>query len=335
MRNDIEKEKSKWYTAHAILQMKEGQETEWLWDKYIPSSSICGITGPSDTGKSTLLRQLAISVVIGEDSFLGNRLNPKHKSVIYISTEDSPVGLKGNMYKQFTALNPDEAALKKFVFLFDDGNIFEELQRVLERFPVDLVIIDSMGDTFEGNANDFVSVRQYLRKLKFIVRKYSCSVLLLHHNVKNSEKGVPNKNNLNGSQGLEAKMRSLFELRLGDSKDERLLTILKGNYVSQADKSKSRVLKLDEESMIYVHTDKEHGLSAGKNATKYDKDLWINRFNENAENLSIVKNIELLREKHKDEDVPGKTWFVENVYKTVDKEFNKIIEQKNRRIDEQ
>jgi hypothetical protein len=304
----------------------EGGETEWLWENYIPKSAISGIAGPSDTGKSTLLRQLALAIASRKDNFLGNKLSVSKGRVIYVSTEDSANGLKQSLQKQIESLEIPEHAFYKIAFLFDQGKVVDDLDKMMQKYGgVDLIILDSMGDTFEGNPNDFVSVRQYLRGLNFLTAKYGCAILLLHHNVKNSENGAPNKNNLNGSQGLEAKMRSLFEVRKGSNADERLLTILKGNYVAEDLKRKSRVLKFDESALIYLDEGKHQDIKGGTNNTgKYDRDLWVKRFNEFGAGQSYSKTIDRLRAQFDKEDVPGKTWFVENL-KNKEQGENKIV----------
>src|SRR4030043_2267373 len=68
-------------------------EIPWLWEKFIPLRGLTTISGSSDTGKSTLLRQWSLALISGETDYLGHRLMPKFKSVIYVSTEDDKLSL--------------------------------------------------------------------------------------------------------------------------------------------------------------------------------------------------------------------------------------------------
>ena len=306
-RNEI-----KWYTASDVLRLKV-KDGIWLWDTYIPRGEITGITGPSDTGKSTLLRQLALTIASGTKEFLGKPLHIVTGHVIYVSTEDGAIGLQQSLQKQVAGMGIDTECLGRIHFLFDEQDIFNELERKLKRQQVDLLAIDAMSDTFEGNANDFVAVRAYMRKLKSLARQYKCSVILLHHNTKNSEKGMPDKNKLNGSQALEAKMRSLFELRLGDNFNQRLLTILKGNYISQEQKKQSAVIGFDGDHLLFSSTGelKNSSLIRKLDGKVFDERLWVERMwiMREEKGVSFADARDLLVSAHPDEVVPGTTWF--------------------------
>ena len=63
-------------------------EVPMLWGHLLQKYGIAVLSGSSDTGKSTLLRQLAIAIVTKKDTFLDFPLNAEHYRVIYISTED-------------------------------------------------------------------------------------------------------------------------------------------------------------------------------------------------------------------------------------------------------
>lgn len=301
----------KWYTANDVLNAKS-ERGVWLVDNYLPLHEISGITGPSDTGKSTLLRQLVLSIVSDKNDFLGMKLNCKHRQAIYISTEDGLMGVQEGIHRQVENMKIDKDALDRLHFLFDEENIFDELNARLRQNPVDLIAVDCFSDTYRGNPNDMVMVREYMRRLKDIIGKYECSVIILHHNVKNSEKGAPDKNKLNGSQALEAKMRSLLELRLGDNDNERLLTILKANYIPQELKKKSKVLVFDGDSRIFSMSEREATDNKGV-VIKYDKALWLERVQEYCQGLSLIKTVSKLEAMFPEEEIPGKTWFSDNL----------------------
>ena len=60
-----------------------------LLEPILPRTGVAALVGTSDSGKSTLLRGLAMAVASGSTEYLGFRLCPKHRSAIYVATEDS------------------------------------------------------------------------------------------------------------------------------------------------------------------------------------------------------------------------------------------------------
>jgi hypothetical protein len=295
-------------TGTEILNFKHTLEDVWLLENYFPANVISALTGASDCGKSTFLRQLAISIVCGKEDFLGNRLLAKHNRVIYVSSEDNEIGTKMSLAKQARELECKN--LDNFIFLFDSDNLEGDLQAIINQNPVDLVIIDTWSDNFQGNSNSFTDVRADLEKYKAL----NCSVILLHHNVKHSEKSSPDKNKLNGSQGIEAKLRALIELRIGAAPDERLMTILKSNYIPHEMKQKSKILKLSS-GLVFHSTEGIIDFSRVDSAKqkKYDPEVWIpilNKKRENGKSISIAVNE--IKQEYNGKDVPSETWFKEN-----------------------
>lgn len=315
-RKEVEMKK-KWFTGNDVLNA-ETKEGIWLWKDYVPKEALTGITGPSDTGKSTLLRQLALAVAGGERSFLGNDLLVESGNVIYAATEDSAIGMKESFTQQVHAVGLDEGQLNNVHFIFETENMIEEVEVLLNDKPFDLVILDCVGDLLYGNPNDYIQVRQQLGRIRDMAVAYHCAFILLHHNVKNSEKGAPDKNKMNGSQGMESKMRSLIELRLNEkNNDERLLTILKGNYVPVHLKKQSRCLNFSPDNFVYSDTGKSHDFAAGgERAVHYDKATWLRRYYEHKDG-SILKTIDKLKGAYPLEEVPGKTWFIGNLKDTT------------------
>ena len=81
-----------------------------------------------------------------------------------------------------------------------------------------------------------------------MANKYVVTIIFLHHTRKDSSGMVPNKNSILGSQGFEAKMRSVLMLTQ-DSQDDSLrhFCIVKNNYLPDDVKSLSYVLKFNEQ----------------------------------------------------------------------------------------
>src|SRR5688572_9617791 len=62
------------------LLLADVQKIPCLVEPFLQQVGLACLAGSSDTGKSSLLRQLAISVVTGEKEFLGFPINARFKS---------------------------------------------------------------------------------------------------------------------------------------------------------------------------------------------------------------------------------------------------------------
>lgn len=252
------------YSGFKLFQL-EFEELPKLLDPIFPKVGVVSLVGSSDTGKSTFLRQLALSIAFNLDSFLGYKLDANTQNVIYISTEDDPASTSVSLKKQIKGMFGDNnVPIKdlnhiKFVFDIDTSedsnkNIFKILENDLAVVGADLVIIDAFTDIFSGDLNSSTKVREFLNWFSNFSKNNNCLVLFLHHTGKRTDKFTASKDNVLGSQAFEAKMRVLVELKHYPNDDsKRTLTITKGNYISSQIKKYSKVLKFDEEKLLFFN----------------------------------------------------------------------------------
>ena len=219
-----------------------------LVDPILQSVGLASLVGESDSGKSTILRQLCIDIALKKDSFLGFKLNAKHNKVLYVSTEDNPDSVSFSIKKQIEILYPgiDKNSLEflnNLDFVFDPSNLLEYLKNKLEENPVDLIVIDAFTDVFTKELNSNTQVRNFLNSYDKIAKEHNCLIIFLHHINKRTENKEASKNNVIGSQGFEAKMRVVLQLKKrGSSSSIRDLWILKSNFLNNSHKKNSYVL---------------------------------------------------------------------------------------------
>jgi RecA-family ATPase len=128
------------------------------------------------------------------------------------------------------------------------------IEKELSENPIDALIIDAFADYYTNNMNISNDVRGFLNEFKYIANKHRCLVLFIHHTNKRSENLPPSKHNLLGSQGFEAKLRLVIELRRDSIRPSiRHLCIVKGNYLSEEYKRESFELEFDE-NMVFHKT---------------------------------------------------------------------------------
>jgi len=247
-----EDNENKEITGEQLLQ-QDIQALPCLIEPFFQQIGIACLAGSSDTGKSTLLRQLTIAIVTGENEFLGFKINAINRSVIYVSTEDLEPETAYILKKQASKYKPE--LLRELRFLFDITDLLMELEKRLTAKPADLVIIDCFADIFGKNLNDTQHIRSFLHPYQQLAQKHKCLIIFLHHTGKRTEDKEPNKNNLLGGQGFEAKMRMVIELKADQMNPSlRHLCIVKGNYLSANYKNESFVLQFDEQTFTFRNT---------------------------------------------------------------------------------
>ena len=229
------------------IKNKDYDSIEFLVDKLIPQGTLCALVGESDTGKSSLLRQLALSLVYGDDDFLGFKLKESCRNVIYVSTEDGEMATSVWLNKYFGEEIAKDDRLSKLKYVYNTEGIIKNLREVVSTNCVDLIIIDSYADLFTGSMNNSNEVRSFLNMYNNIANEFGVTVIFLHHTKKASAGMAPNKNSILGSQGFEAKMRSVLMLTKDDSDESlRHLCVIKNNYIPESSKSMSYVLRFNE-----------------------------------------------------------------------------------------
>ncbi len=243
---------------------------------------LSAIGGSSDTSKSSLLRDMAIAVCTGQEEYLGWKINAKHSSVIYVSTEDDKYSIAYLLQKQNADKKLDDDCYNNLRYVFDTEHLLDYLDEALTEQPADLVIIDAFSDLFTGSINDSNQVRSYLNEYNQLAQEHECLVIFLHHTGKRTEETPPSKHNLLGSQGFEAKMRVVVELRK-DRQDSSLrhLCVVKGNYLPEEYKQSSYVLKFSE-NMTFSNTGQR--VPIGRLGGSQEQDARI----EQAKELSVL-----------------------------------------------
>jgi RecA-family ATPase len=230
-----------------------------LLEPFLQKTGLASLVGASDSGKSTFLRQLSVSIAMNLKTFLGFPLNSIHNKVIYVSTEDDKNAISVSIGKQVRYLvdkNPEIelTSLENLSFIFETDNLLKVLNKKLIKEPVDLIVIDAFTDVFSKELNANTQVRQFLNEYDKLAKKHDCLIVFLHHIGKNTLRFAPNKDSIIGSQAFEAKMRVVLELRPNRHNISRKdLWVLKGNFLDPKHKNISHIMNMND-SLIFENT---------------------------------------------------------------------------------
>ena len=276
--------------AYKLYNRKEKFEPKLL-DPFLQKVGLASIVGSSDTGKSSFLRQLALSIALGKDEFIGFKLHSESKNVIYVSTEDDLFSTKTANKMQLSELINDKKELiklKHLDFIFDTQNLSKTLETILSKKKVDLIIIDAFADIFNEEINSSTKVRSFLMPYHTLAIKNDCLIIFLHHNSKRTEFNNPSKNNIVGSQGFEAKMRSIIEIRKATD-GYRHMVLLKCNFLPSSFKEIKHILEFNEETLLFKNIKKGIPLISGSKSSNPER---INKILELSEKGLSTRKIE-------------------------------------------
>lgn len=274
-----------------------------LWDPFFPKVGLVGICGASESGKSSILRQLCLAICNNNSDFLGSKLFPTHKNTLYISTEDNEIS-SGVILKSQTKLYPN--SLKGAKFGFNLTNPLNFITKQFQLLKFDLVVIDVWSDLYGGSPNDFSKVRENLNKYSKLASQFQTCICIIHHNTKHSEGREPSKTNLNGSQAIEAKLRTLLEVRT-DNDQETLVSVLKGNYIPRQTKKKQLVLSSTEDYNFSLKHIKERRFNKIDNkVNKSENPIYISRIKALVDEGKTQDRIVEILKKEFGNDAPGK-----------------------------
>ena len=236
------------YLSNAADMLRQPIENiDNLVEPLLPRSGVAALVGTSDSGKSCFLRGLAMAIAEGRGDFAGFRLKPLHRRAIYISTEDDAQSVAALMKRQISELGTTVADYEGLDFIFDSSDLLATLDAALTERPADIVIVDAFADLYTGALNENNRVRGFLQQFQTLAVRHTTLFVFLHHTSKRSEVLTPSKHNAIGSQGFEAKMRLMMELRPDPERyDIRHLCVVKGNYLPSEYKHDSFELRFTE-----------------------------------------------------------------------------------------
>jgi RecA-family ATPase len=274
------------YTLKQLIDMQI-ERVPFLWQDYIPQQGFGILTGPSDSSKSTFMRQLGFFIACGNTEFLGKALNIRKGKVLIIATEDGKTATAA-IVRRLNAHQFSEDVQNKVCFSFKPMRQISVLDAMLTIFPVDIVMFDTWTDTFRDDINNPIKVRENLEAINEMAVKHNCFMLGIHHNRKGGDPNNPNKQNVLGSQAIEAYARVVLDLRHSQD-NKRKLTIVKGNYVPDALKNRPVSLDVNPENFqLSLSNDQSgYGLDASRIQVS-NRDKYFN----------IVKNLAIEKEEY-------------------------------------
>ncbi|GJE59792.1 hypothetical protein MPOCJGCO_1894 [Methylobacterium trifolii] len=235
----------------STFQGKPIPTRQWCLPDWVPDHVVTLLSGDGGTGKSLLAMQLATCCAVGSP-FMGMEL--ARRKVLYLAAEDDidelhrrqqdinqGLGIEfGDLEEQlwFRTLKGEDALLA-----VSDGKgrglkatpTYDNLKAFCLSNGIQLVIVDTVADTFGGLEIDRQHVTRYVRLLEIIARETGGAVIILAHP---GVSGLASGSGISGSTAWRNAVRSVVYMRRPtdeeatgpEARDLRIVERLKGNF---------------------------------------------------------------------------------------------------------
>lgn len=171
-------------------------KVDWILDGLLAQGGFGLITGFPGTGKTQFSIAVGAHLAIGIPNFLKWKNSGGSKKVLFLSLEmgAAPLNLfMGTIGKGYT----DKRSLNRNFLVAPfgmpihldspEGQVF--LDKIMDEHMPDVVIIDSLQKVSSKELTDEQAVKSLIHYLSVVRNKYSCAMLMIHHNRKKPNDG--------------------------------------------------------------------------------------------------------------------------------------------------
>ena len=253
-----------------VWQDKPIPERRWLVPNWIPMTTVTGLYGDGGIGKSLLAQQLLTATAINKP-WIGLQTRPVKAIGVFCEDPEKELHIRQNDINQIYGCEFSDLENVRFLERFGQENLlmtfaggvgtptpfFGHLLEMIKDFGAELVVIDTVADTFGGNENDRGQVRQFVQNiLGRIARETDGAVVALAHP---SRSGMTTGTGDSGSTGWSNSFRSraYFHSPKANEEDEepidpleRILSRKKANYAIREE-----TVELRWDSGVFVRKD--------------------------------------------------------------------------------
>lgn len=176
----------------AVYRFQDFMETnirlKWIIRDLLPVAGSAVIFGPSGVGKSTFVLRMGIAIATGAPDFLGWPIERQQK-VLFTSLEMPHDELK-YFISQMNLSDEELAALQENFFIWPIGHPYPfdtrdqqiEILKYIDRFGIELNIIDSLGEATYGSINSQDDMKRLYSFLNEDLRRdRGCGYFFVHH----------------------------------------------------------------------------------------------------------------------------------------------------------
>lgn len=226
---------NRFVAAHTLVT--EPPVRSWAWDQWLPHGVVTGLAGPPGIAKSTFALQLAVHHCLGL-ALLGAAAGPG--AVAYVTVEDDLAELHRRFHQichaTFTEprnvpglyLAPVIDVDTTLVHIDRDGKAkvrIKALRECLIKIKARVLVLDLIGDFWDGNENARAEVSAYVRQLLGRLASHlDLAILAISHPSKATTDGF------SGSTAWLGSYRSAITMERIEETDSIQVSRVKANY---------------------------------------------------------------------------------------------------------
>lgn len=224
-------------------------EPKYLFNQILLKGIVGGFLATGGTGKSFLLKTLAISLASGKTF---GPFEPVAKSkVLYVSSEDPTFELHrrinliaksmnllhSNDLRQNLAIYPGIGKIEPLLMLDGKGNptttkFYNWLQQGIENLKINVLILDPLSRFFGLNENDIAHGTAWIQCLEKLSRKYDLTILFAHHEPKSASQNKNLRESTGrGASSIRDGIRWSLSLREMRSEDAERFDVNARDYI--------------------------------------------------------------------------------------------------------
>ena len=198
------------FSSNDILEQAP-TETKFLVAPILPLVGVSLLAGSPGSGKSTLVRGLALAAAKPDPTWLGLPLHQWAGStgskVMLIHLEEA----RSEVFRHLVELGLEGQHEVQVVDVDDVSDIAIRMDQVLEKQRPNLVIIDTMAELLSiREINSYTETVKALQEFRQLSEKYQTHFMFLHHTPKQA---TTDENAVLGSTGVRASVDSALILR--------------------------------------------------------------------------------------------------------------------------
>lgn len=209
------------------LAARQPQPPSFILRDWLPCGYATLLAGHGGVGKSGIALTLAVCIAQGMPFF---GIESERRKVLYVSCEDRENVLHWRLTRICDHLHVDLAALDGSLLVLDlvghesilwerNGKTgstktasFAELERVVQEYRPELIVIDGISDTFGGNENARSDVKSFVNRLVGLIPPDEGAVLLVGHVAKPTANSITTGEGYSGSTGWHNSVRARWYL---------------------------------------------------------------------------------------------------------------------------